>query len=123
MSSGPTWRETMDRLAANQWPSLREIRTFPHSIVFEGKYFANGSTGDASRELVSDIYQAFFYRGLPRVEASKRGHPKWDYDYACLLAYDASPNGTLLNAWDALPPSVKRCFWDGANIYVMILRK
>jgi hypothetical protein len=26
MSSGPTWRETMDRLAANQWPSLREIR-------------------------------------------------------------------------------------------------
>jgi len=27
MSSGPTWRETMDRLAANQWPSLREIRT------------------------------------------------------------------------------------------------
>lgn len=25
-SSGPTWRETMDRLAVNRWPSLREIR-------------------------------------------------------------------------------------------------
>jgi len=96
---------------------------FPHSIVFEGKYFSNGSADHAARELVRDIYEAFFYRGLPRVEASKRGHPKWDYDYACLLAYDASPNGTLLNAWDALPPSVKRSFWDGANIYVMILRK
>jgi hypothetical protein len=26
-SSGPTWRETMDRLAVNRWPSLREIRS------------------------------------------------------------------------------------------------
>jgi hypothetical protein len=26
-SCGPTWHETMDRLAANRWPSLREIRT------------------------------------------------------------------------------------------------
>jgi integrase/recombinase XerD len=25
-SSGPIWRETMDRLAVNRWPSLREIR-------------------------------------------------------------------------------------------------
>ena len=25
-SSGPAWRETMDRLAVNRWPSLREIR-------------------------------------------------------------------------------------------------
>jgi hypothetical protein len=26
MSTGPTWRETMDRLVVNRWPSLREIR-------------------------------------------------------------------------------------------------
>lgn len=26
-SSGPAWRETMDRLAVNRWPSLREIRS------------------------------------------------------------------------------------------------
>lgn len=26
-SSGPTWRETMDRLVVNRWPSLREIRS------------------------------------------------------------------------------------------------
>jgi len=96
---------------------------FTHSIVFEGKYFASGSADYASRQLVTDLYQAVFYRGLPQVEASKRGHPKWDYDYACLLAYDASANGTLLTAWDTLPLSVRRSFWDGANIYVMILRK
>jgi hypothetical protein len=72
--------------------------------------------------LVSDIYQAFFYRGLPRVDATKRGHPEWDYDYACLLAYDASPDGTLVAAWEALDSSVRQSFWDGANIYVMILR-
>jgi hypothetical protein len=95
---------------------------FPHSMVFEGKYFARGSRDYAARQLVSDIYQAFFYRGLPRVDATKRGHPEWDYDYACLLAYDASPDGTLVATWEALDPSVRRSFWDGANIYVMILR-
>jgi len=95
---------------------------FPHSMVFEGKYFARGSQEYAAKQLVTDIYQAFFYRGLPRVDATKRGHPEWDYDYACLLAYDASPSGTLTAAWDALEAAVKKSFWDGANIYVMILR-
>lgn len=27
MTSGPTWRETLDQLAVKRWPSLREIRT------------------------------------------------------------------------------------------------
>ena len=57
--------------------SLRD--PFPHSILFEGKYFARDSLEFAQRELVTNIYQAFFYRGLPRLAATKR-HPEWNYD-------------------------------------------
>jgi hypothetical protein len=92
-----------------------------HKIVFEGKYYSNGSLTYAQKELVSDIYQAFFYRGLPFVAETRRGRAAWDYDYACLLAYDASRGGTLKSAWEALPQTVQDSFWDGANIYVMIL--
>jgi hypothetical protein len=76
--------------------ALRE--PFPHRIVFEGKYFANGSSQYAQRELVANIYQAFFYRGLPFVAETAKGRAAWDYDYACLLAYDASPTGSLKQA-------------------------
>jgi hypothetical protein len=99
--------------------ALRE--PFPHKIVFEGKYFATGSSQYAQRELVANLYQAFFYRGLPYVPETPKGRAAWDYDYACLLAYDASPAGTLKHAWENLPTRVKQGFWTGANIYVMIL--
>jgi hypothetical protein len=99
--------------------ALRE--PFPHRIVFEGKYFPNGSSQYAQRELVSNIYQAFFYRGLPFVAETAKGRAAWDYDYACLLAYDASPTGSLKQAWRDLPARVKNGFWTGAHIYVMIL--
>ena len=94
---------------------------FPHSILFQGKYFPRGSLVFAQRQLVTDIYQAFFYRGLPRLAATKR-HPEWNYDYACLMAYDASRSGTLTSAWTDLHPETRRSFWEGANVYVMILR-
>jgi len=94
---------------------------FPHSIVFEGKYFTQGSSKHGKQELVRDIYQAFFYRGLPSVEETKRGRAGWAYEYAVLIAYDASPLGTLRNAWDDLPSKVRNGFWSGANLYVMIL--
>jgi hypothetical protein len=94
----------------------------PHKVLFEGKYFfGNKSIETASRELVEDLYQAFFYLGMPSVP-SKGAKPSWDYDYACLLAFDASTQGTLLEAWKALPSHVRKGFWGGANIYVMILR-
>jgi hypothetical protein len=99
--------------------SLRD--PFPHSILFEGKYFPRGSLEFAQRQLVTDIYQAFFYRGLPPLPATKR-HPQWGYEYACLFAYDASPAGTLVAAWAGLDARTRRSFWEGANIYVMILR-
>jgi hypothetical protein len=99
--------------------SLRD--PFPHSILFEGKYFSSGSLEYAQRELVKDIYQAFFYRGLPRLAATKK-HPEWNYDYACLMTYDASPKGTLAAAWKALHRHTRQSFWVGANVYVMVLR-
>jgi hypothetical protein len=47
----------------------------------------------------------------------------WDYDYACLLAYDASIDGSLQKAWNTINEAVRlEGLWDGANIYVMILR-
>jgi hypothetical protein len=100
--------------------ALRE--PFPHRIVFEGKYFGSGSADFAQRQLATDLYQAFFYRGLSFVEAKYKGKPDWGYDYACLLAFDASKDGTLLNAWKNLSLKIRRSFWESANIYVMILR-
>ena len=70
---------------------------------------------------MTDIYQAFFYRGLPSLPAAKK-RPDWNYDYACLMAYDASTLGTLSSAWRDLPLQTRRSFWEGANVYVMILR-
>ena len=95
------------------------------TIVFEGKYFEKGGIAVAQRELVSQTYQAFFYRALPHVPGKASGgkiSPAWDYDYACLLAYDASEEGALKAAWDSLPSKVKGGFWDGASVYVMIVR-
>jgi hypothetical protein len=102
-------------------PDFALTEPFPHHIVFEGKYFEGGSKAFAERELVKNIYQAFFYRGLPRANAAKNGHPEWNYEYACLLAFDASRTGSLKSAWNALAPAVQQSFWDGANIFVMIL--
>jgi hypothetical protein len=107
---------------AQSCPDFALRDPFPHSILFEGKYFPTGSLEFAQRQLVALIYQAFFYRGLPRLAASKRlKHPEWSYDYACLLAYDASPKATLSSAWKGLNARTQHGFWDGANVYVMIL--
>jgi hypothetical protein len=78
-------------------PDFAFRNPFPFKIVFEGKYFEQGSAEKAARDLATNIYQAFFYRSLPYVAAKKSG-VAWDYDFACLLAYDASPAQTLLAA-------------------------
>jgi len=70
---------------------------------------------------VTSTYEAFFYRGLLYVPPKKLG-PAWDYEYSCLLAYDGSDDGNLHAAWSELPDHVRKGFWDGANICVMILR-
>jgi hypothetical protein len=73
-------------------------------------------------ELVSSIYQTVFYRGLP-YDFSRQNGPAWDYEFACMLAGDVSEERSLQRAWEALPRKVKTGFWEGANVYVMILRR
>lgn len=103
-------------------PDFALRRPFPYSIVFEGKYYASGSQEYGGRQLATNLYQACFYRGLPRTPAKGKAGAEWNYDFACMLAFDASEKGTLLSAWKTLNARVRRSFWEAANIYVMILR-
>lgn len=114
------WRSSNSPLT-KACPDFAFRDPFPYKILFETKYFERGSFEKAARDLATDIYQAFFYRALPYVEP-KRSGVAWDYDFACLLACDVSPNAALLTAWDELAEPVKAGFWQGANVYVMILR-
>ena len=102
-------------------PDIAVRDTFPFKFVFEVKYFERGSSDFAARELVKDIYQAFFYRALPYVPPAK-DRQAWGFDFSCLLACDASDHGTLKRAWENLADRVKEGFWKGANVYIMILR-
>jgi hypothetical protein len=103
------------------YPDLALRAPCPYRTVFEGKYFSRGGLAAAETALATNIYQAFFYRGLARIPETSR-RPAWDYDYACVLAYDATPDGSMLQAWDGLRPKIGNGCWEGAGIYVMILR-
>lgn len=124
----PSARQVIEHWRSGKSNALRQacpdfaLRSPCHfSIVFEGKYFEAGSRELAAAELVKNIYQAFFYRALPRVPGSYN-RPAWDYEYACLLACDASSSGVLLEAWNSIPQAVQQGFWEGANVYVMVVR-
>ena len=108
-------------LARNSCPDLALREPSPYRTVFEAKYHSSRSATSAEAELVKNIYQAFFYLALPRLPETNT-HAAWDYEFACVLAYDATPDGVLLQAWDSLPATVKSACWNGANLYVMILR-
>lgn len=115
------WNPTEKYVVQQSCPDLALGAPCQHSIVIEGKYFRKGGYKAAQSELVKDIYQCFFYRGLPHVPQSKT-HPAWEYDYACLLAYDASDEGNLSIAWQEVNEKVVRGLWFGANIHVMVIR-
>ena len=87
------------------YPDLALRAPCPYRTVFEGKYFSRGGTTAAETALATNIYQAFFYRGLARIREILR-RPAWDYEYACVLAYDATPDGAMLEAWDGLRPRI-----------------
>jgi hypothetical protein len=106
---------------ARSCPDLALREPAPHRVVFEAKYFRQGGLPRAESELVTGIYQAFFYRGLPSF-IEKPPRPSWNYDYACLLICDGSPDGNVVTAWTSLDPQVRTACWEGANIYVMVLR-
>ena len=115
------WSKSRTPSLARSYPDMALRSPSPVTVIIEGKYFVAKSDETAVKTLVKDIYQAFFYRGLSHL-AETGTHAAWDYDFACLLAYDASDNGVLLSRWDTLHKEVKRGFWEGASIYVMILR-
>ena len=80
MSTGPTWRETMDRHAVNRWPSLREIRIYraqellettdlPVEVVAHSVGFTAASTfRERFRAIVGTNPSSYrhLYRGGPR---------------------------------------------------------
>jgi len=113
-----SWWNASEDSTVNAYPDFA-LRA-PFKVVGETKYFHKGGIDAAKSELVRGIYQCFYYRGLPRTNTTSNGSP-WDYDYACLLAYDASGNGVLAKAWETINPKVKHACWNGANIFVMVL--
>lgn len=116
------WRQPHAKSLVRSCPDLALRHPCRHKIVFEGKYFAAGRGSAAETALATGIYQAFFYRGLPSIPKTAKHRP-WDYDYACLLAYDATRDGSMQKAWNTIDEAVRsEGLWDGANIYVMILR-
>ena len=98
------------------YPDLA-VRCKSYQIVIEGKYFRSGSPKYAERQLVTAIHEALFYLGVPEISARGRD---WGYKYACLVAFDASPDATLLAAWNYLK-GTRAMFWDCANLHVVLI--
>jgi hypothetical protein len=117
------WWDPDETSVQQSCPDLALGHPCRHKIVIEGKYFRKGGYEAAQSELVKDIYQCFYYRGLPFVPKTDT-HPAWEYDYACLLAYDASDDGNLNLAWKELNKNKKLVdgLWHGANIQVIVIR-
>jgi hypothetical protein len=113
-----SWTKEAKAPLNQAYPDFGVRPPFPHKIVFEAKYFCANSQAAANKVLVEGAYETMFYRGLPA--NSDRSEPGWDYDYGCLLAYDASEGGLLKEAWDGV--MCKDTFWNGGNIFVMIIR-
>jgi hypothetical protein len=115
------WDETAKKgLTSQSCPDWAFRAPCPHTVVFEAKLFRDGGIERARSELVTGIYQCFYYRAHPEMQETKT-HPAWKYDYACLFAYDASKNQSLAKVWESLNKTVKAVCWDSANIFVMVL--
>jgi hypothetical protein len=111
-----TEKGVVDKLA----PDFALRAPFPHKIVFEGKYVYRSVSVDKAAEMLTiDIYQGFFYRGLPKSPGGN--FADYDYDYACVVIGDATKDGAIKQAWETFHPRVRQSFWDGANIFVMIV--
>lgn len=116
-----TWTKQPGHIPLNQaYPDFCLRSPFPFKIIFDAKYFSQNSESAANKALVEGAYETMFYRGLPLTPPRTPLEPSWDYDYGCLLACDASDDGLLENVWKSV--RCKSAFWDGANIFVMIVR-
>ncbi len=116
------WRGEMRQAKVQQpCPDFALRSPFPHKIIFEGKYFQKGGITAGETHLVETSYQAFFYGAQTPAGENSSGVP-WDYDYSCLFACDASNEAGLISAWNSLDGDLQNSFWEGANIYIMVLR-
>ena len=116
-----TWRKPKGKLPINQaYPDFALASPFPHKVVFDAKYFTQESQAAAEKALVEGVHEAAFYRGLAAVPPSGPTDPGWCYDFGCLVAYDATVGGFLKATWDSVVN--REPFWDGANVFVMVLR-
>jgi hypothetical protein len=117
-----SWTKEEGVLPANQaFPDFAFRRPFPHNIVFVSKYFCDDGQTAGNTALVEGVYETLFYRCLSHVPPSHDPRdPGWDYDFGCLIAYDASEDGVLKRAWDSVMS--KDMFWNGASIFIMIIR-
>jgi len=116
------WKKRgLKSVLGGRFPDMALREPFPYKTVFECKYFDGRHFDKGEPALVKGVYEAFYYLGLPRLPKGSWGNA-WDYDFACFLAFDASNEGGLKEAWESVRKAVKSIIWDGANIYVMILR-
>ncbi len=92
----------------------------PHKIVFEGKFFREGSIETAKSCLARGIYECTFYRGLPTLLMSETAGAG-AYDFGCLFVYDASRNHAVLDALQGVNAEVRKCWWTELKIFVMVV--
>lgn len=115
------WKESKEGQTCQSCPDWAFRAPCPHAVVFEGKFFRKGGIDAARTELVRGIYQCFYYLSHPKFPQTE-AHPAWDYEYACLFAYDASREQSLVEAWNTLSKEVREDCWGGAsNIFVIVL--
>jgi hypothetical protein len=107
------------KVLSNACPDLAVRLPGGPSIIFEGKLFRSGGNDAAKSAIVTGVYECFFYRALPTLLDCKERSS--GYDYACFLAYDASPLSSLRRAWKDINQDIERSFWEALNIYVMIV--
>ena len=110
------------KVLSNSCPDLAVRLPDGPSMVFEGKLFRSGGPDAAKSAIVAGIYECFFYRALPTLRKTTEAYAS-GYDYACFLAYDASPDSTLRKSWQDINPQVAQSCWDALNIHVMIVRR
>jgi hypothetical protein len=95
------------------YPDLAIVEPFPTSVVIDFKYYS-GTEGNsepaAIAALVQSIYEIEHY-----TYATDKDDGRLRYRFGCLLAYDATPEKSLLQAYEAIPkanrfPNVGRTF-------------
>ena len=113
------WGESKKKPISQSCPDWAFRPPCPYTVIFEGKLFRSGGIDAARSELIKGIYQCFYYRAHPDAPKTKK-HAAWEYKYACLFAYDASKEQSLVEAWKTLNKEVKKACCT-ANIFVMVL--